>query len=192
MAPKARPVRAAYLHVRSRRRRSQVYLRAQTQSLKAFVLRRSVSTFASPFSSDRDRSQQPLTLCFVQWCLHLNNDKADVTIDMRARIVTFATRDDWLCECTTRHCDAAHTAATKSALLRPESHLTSTSTPHPSPIVRDRSPLVLQPIVTVSRSSIHSSPASRRADHRRDAFESYGRSAELAADARPMPAAHRH
>ncbi|KAI0793466.1 hypothetical protein C8Q75DRAFT_750272 [Abortiporus biennis] len=35
----------------------------------------------------------------------------------------------------------------------------------------ENSPLVLQPIMTVSRSSTHTSPASRRANHRRDAFE---------------------
>ncbi len=33
--------------------------------------------------------------------------------------------------------------------------------------------LTLQPFMTVSRSSIHTIPASRRANHRRDAFESY-------------------
>ena len=47
----------------------------------------------------------------------------------------------------------------------------STSTPHPSPIVRTDSTLILQPFVTVSMSSAHTSPASRRANHRRDAFE---------------------
>lgn len=73
--------------------------------------------------------------------------------------------------CTTRHCDAAHTATTKSRLLRQKSHQESTNAPHPSPIVRNRSLLVLQPIMTVSRSSTHSSPANRRASHRRDAFE---------------------
>ncbi|KAI0662783.1 hypothetical protein C8Q70DRAFT_961028 [Cubamyces menziesii] len=52
-----------------------------------------------------------------------------------------------------------------------KSHQQSTSAPHPSPIVRNRSLLVLQPFVTVSRSSTHSSPASWRASHRRDAFE---------------------
>ncbi|KAI0374211.1 hypothetical protein BV20DRAFT_490901 [Pilatotrama ljubarskyi] len=46
-----------------------------------------------------------------------------------------------------------------------------TSAPHPSPIVRNRSLLDLQPFVTVSRSSTRSSPAYRRASHRRDAFE---------------------
>ncbi|KAI0778143.1 hypothetical protein BD413DRAFT_507063 [Trametes elegans] len=49
----------------------------------------------------------------------------------------------------------------------------STSAPHPSLIVRHRSLLDLQPFVTVSRSSTRSSPASRRASHRRDAFEGY-------------------
>ncbi|TBU65028.1 hypothetical protein BD310DRAFT_297657 [Dichomitus squalens] len=75
--------------------------------------------------------------------------------------------------CTTRHCDAAHTATTKSRLLRQKSHRQSTNAPHPGPIVHNLSLLVLQPIMTVSRSSTHSSPANRRASHRRDAFEGW-------------------
>ena len=75
--------------------------------------------------------------------------------------------------CTTRHCDAAHAATTKSQLLRRKSHQQSTNAPHPSPIVHNRSLLILQPFMTVSRSSTHSSPANRRASHRRDAFEGY-------------------
>ena len=75
--------------------------------------------------------------------------------------------------CTTRHCDAAHAATTKSRLLRRKSHQQSTNAPHPSPIVHNRSLLILQPFMTVSRSSTHSSPANRRASHRRDAFEGY-------------------
>lgn len=58
------------------------------------------------------------------------------------------------------------TAKTKVSSIR-------TSTPHPSPITRNFRLLVLQPIMTVSRSSTHTSPASRRAGPRRDAFEGY-------------------
>ncbi|EIW64710.1 uncharacterized protein TRAVEDRAFT_110639 [Trametes versicolor FP-101664 SS1] len=58
-----------------------------------------------------------------------------------------------------------------------------TSAPHPSPIVPTQGLLVLQPIMTVSRSSTHSSPASWRASHRRDAFEGY-RTSSASAEAR--------
>ena len=54
------------------------------------------------------------------------------------------------------------------------SHPQGTSPPHPSSIVPTTSRLVLQPFVTVSRSSTHTSPANRRADPRRDAFEGWG------------------
>ncbi|TFK57248.1 hypothetical protein OE88DRAFT_1650891 [Heliocybe sulcata] len=52
-----------------------------------------------------------------------------------------------------RYSDREGSTAEANTLAR------STSAPHPSPIVRGQSPLVLQPSMTVSRSSTHSSPA---------------------------------
>lgn len=60
--------------------------------------------------------------------------------------------------CSSRHCGPSHSVDDDAS--------TVTSAPHPYPFVM----FLLQPHMTVSRSSIHSSPVSRRASHRRDAF----------------------